>query len=217
MWDYCWVWVSLCTRSKLILLVAVAVALVVFSFWLMVDLGVWGSVVLLLQGCAVALVICAFFARGGMSVGLLEFVVKGFVVSLVLMIVLWFVSAWFGVSWIFYSSVLWIFTFWFGVRVLPFSLLSVAISVVAYGVFRRRLQAWVILLSSWYVSIFVVFAAYDLWWAVFVQPYPQGLHYSSGAGAILREMLLVFVAFLVACVFTAIYVGFRKLKQSSPP
>lgn len=204
-------------RSKLVLMVAVAVVLLVFSFWLTWGSRLWGSVMLLLQGCAVALFIWAFFVRDGRSVGLLEFVVRGFAVSLLLTIVLWFVSVWAGASWVFYSSVLWIFTVSFGVRVLPFSLLPVAISVTAYGVFRKELQAWLILLSSWFVSIFAVFAAYDVWWAVFVQPYLQGPPYSSGASAIALDMFLVFLAFLVACVYTAIYIGFRRSKQSPPP
>lgn len=202
-------------RSKLVLTVAVAVVLLGLSFWLTWGLQALGSLMLLLQGCAVALVIWGLFARDGKPVGLLEFVVKGFAVTVLLTIVLWFVSAWIWGSWLFYSFLL-DFIFWTVLRALPFSLLPVAISVIAYGVFRKELEAWLILLSSWCVAVFGVFAVFDVWLFVFVQPYLSGPSYSSGAGAILREMLLVFVAFVVACVFTGVYVGLRKSRQSPP-
>lgn len=204
-------------KNKLAVMVAVAVVLLVLSFWLAWGLHDWGSVALLLQGCAVALVIWAFLARDGKPVGLFVLVGEGFVVSFVLTIVLWFVSALAGVSWVFFSSVLWVFSIAFGFRILPYSLLPVAICVTAYGVFRKVLPAWMILLSSWYVSIYGVFAAYDVWWLVLIFPYLTGPAYFGGGGLIALDMFLVFLAFVVACVFTAIYAVLRRPKHSPPP
>jgi len=194
-------------------MVAVAVVLLVLGFWLTLGLHAWGSVAVLLQGCAVALVVWVLFAGDGEPAGLFEFVGKGFVVSFVMAGVMWFWTGGVVTVWFLYSLVFWVFVIGFGFNVLPFSLLAVAISVVAYGVFRKALRAWLILLSSWYVSIYVVFMAYDVWWSVFILPYLSGPPYFGGAGPILRDMLLVFLAFVVACVSTAIYVGLRKPKQ----
>jgi hypothetical protein len=204
-------------KNKLTVMVALAAVLLVLSFWLTWGLHISGSVALMLQGCAVALVIWAFLARYGRPVGLLELAGKGFAVSFVLTIVLWFVSALAGGSWVYFSSVLWVFSIAFGFRILPYSLLPVAICVTAYGVSRKPLPAWMILLSSWYVSIYGVFAAYDVWWLVFIFPYLTGTPYFGGGGLIALDMLLVFLAFIAACVFTAIYAVLRRPKRSPPP
>jgi len=197
---------------------AVAVVLFVFSFWLAWGLYAPGSVTVLLQSCAVALVVWFLFAYGGESGGLFMFVVKGFVVSFVLTSMLWLVV---GISvlgyWFSYGFDFRIFLNVFEYIVLPTSLLPVALSVVAYGLSRNRLPAWLILLSSWYVLIYGVFAVFDVWWLVFVFPYLTRTPYVGGAGSIARAMLLVFLAFVVACVYTAVYVGLRKSKQSPPP
>jgi len=203
-------------KNRLALMVAVAVVLLVLGFWLTLGLRAWGSVALMLQGWAVALVVWVLFADCGKSGGLLMFVVKGFVVSLVLTSVLWFVGALVWVSWFSHGFVFWVFVIGFEYNVLPLSLLPVAMSVAAYGVFRKKLHALLILLSSWYVSTYVVFMAYDVWWFVFILPYLSEPPYFGGAGPILRDMLLVFLAFVVACVFAAVYVGLRKPKQVPP-
>jgi len=198
-------------------MVAVAVVLLVLGFWLVWGLDASGSVVLLLQGCGVALIVWAFLTRGGKPVGLLVLVGRGFVVSFLLTVVLWFVNALGGGSWVYYGSVLWVFSVAFGFRVLPYSLLPLAMCVTAYGVSRKPLPAWVILFSSWYVAVYGVFAVYDVWWLVFVFPYLAGPPYFGGGGLIALDMLLVFLGFVVACVFTVLYVGFWKPKQSPPP
>jgi hypothetical protein len=203
-------------RNKLGLIFAVALVLVGFVFWIMVGLSAFGFFAVFLQSCAVALAIWVLFAGSEKSVGLVRFVVKVFVVSFVLTFFLWFVDAWFSVSWVL-SWVLLFFGRGFVFSVVPLSLLPVALSVTAYGLFRKPLSAWIILLSSWYVSIYGVFAAYDVWWLVFIYPYLTGPPYFGGGGLIARDMLLVFLAFVVACVFTAVYVWRRKPKQSPPP
>jgi hypothetical protein len=204
-------------RIKLALMVAAAVVLLGFSFWLMVGLRVWGSVALLLQGCAVALVIWAFFARDEKHVGLLEFVVKGFAVSFVLTFFVWFVNLWGAVSWVLTSSVLlWVFDLSFWIIVLGSSLVPLAIVITAYGVSRERLPTWVILLSSWCVCISGVFAVVDVWRLVFIYPYITGTPYVGGAGPIAADMLLVSLAFFIAGVFTAIYAVLKKPRLDLP-
>jgi len=198
-------------------MVAVAVVLLALGFWLTWGLRAWGSVAVLLHGFAVALVVWVLFAAGGKPSGLLVFVGKGFVVSLVLTSVLWFVGVLVWVSWFPFGFVFWVFVVGFGYNVLPLSLLPVAISVTAYGVFKKRLHALLILFSSWYVAVYAVFAAYDVWWSVFILPYFSEPPYFGGAGPILRDMLLVFLAFVVACVFTGIYVGLKKPKRVPSP
>jgi hypothetical protein len=108
----------------------------------------------------------------------------------------------------------WVFEVSFGFIVFPLSALSVAILVVAYGVFKARLWGWLVFLSSWYVLVFVVFAGYDVWWFVFVRPYLRPPYYFSGAGAIALDMFRVGLAFLIAGIFSIGYLGLDRRKKS---
>lgn len=196
---------------------ALAMILLVLDFWLVLSLRTWYSVESMLQGCAVALVVWVFLTRRGKFVGLVEFVGKSFGFSLVLMSVLWFMRMLVVGSLFPVSVSFWVFVMSFELIVFPLSLLSVAISVTAYSLFRARLWAWQVFLSSWYVSIYAVFAGYDVWWFVFVRPYLRPPYYFSGAGAIALDMFRVGLAFFIAGIFTIAYLGFRRRRESPAP
>lgn len=204
-------------KSKQFLMVAVAVVLLVLSFWFTLGLGAPGSVMIFFQAVAVALVVWVLFAYGVKAGGFFVFAAKGFVASLVMTSILWFVSRLFYVPLVSLGFVLGVFVGVFVNYVVPLSVLPVALCVVAYGVSRERVAAWLILLSSWFVLIYGVFAVYDVWWLVFIFPYITGTPYSGGAGPIALAMLLVFLAFVVACVFTGIYIAIKQPKQIPPP
>lgn len=196
---------------------AVAMIMLVLDFWLVLSLRTWYSVESVLQGCAVALVVWVFLTRGGRSVGLVELVGKGFGFSLLWMSVLWFMRMLVVGSLFPVSVSFWVFVMSFELIVFPLSLLSVAISVTAYSLFRARLWAWQVFLSSWYVSIYGVFAGYDVWWFVFVRPYLRPPYYFSGAGAIALDMFRVGLAFFIAGIFTVVYLGLRRPKERLAP
>jgi len=176
---------------------------------------IWDSVGQLLSACAIALVIWTLLKKEKPTT-LLEFSVKSLIISYATTSITWFVT--FGtVSPYYYTYIgLWGLVYTLTYIILLRSLLPVAVSIVIFGTFRTKLKPWEILLSSWYVSIFAVFAAYSLWWTLFVQP---TLHdfYSSGAGALARDMLLALLAFFFAASFTAIYLILKGSNEELSP
>jgi len=190
--------------------------LLVLDFWLVLSFRTWHSVESLLHGCGVALVVWVFLTRRGRLVGSVEFVGSSFGVSFVLMSVLWFLRMLVVGSLFSVSVPFWVFVMSFGFIAFPLSALSVAILVVAYGVFKARLWGWQVFLSSWYVLVYAVFAGYDVWWFVFVRPYLRPPFYFSGAGAIALDMFRVGLAFFIAGTFTIAYLGLRRPRKSPP-
>jgi len=188
----------------------VALAILVASTWLILALGIRDSIGNLLLGSVIALFIWVLLGSKERA-KLNEFLVKSLVVSYVMTSIIWFVSL--GSLSLVYSA---FSGLWLVYIIFPRSLLPVAIYVIIYGIFRAKLSPWKILLPSWYVSIFVVFAAYSVWLTLCVQPYLHNF-YSSGAGAIALDMLLVFLAFFIAVISTVVYVIFKGSKEEPPP
>jgi len=188
----------------------VASAILVTSVLLIWALRMGDSIGTLLTGIVIALFIWVLL-EGKKPAKLTEFLVKSFFVSFIITSIVWFVSL--GSLSLVYSA---FWGTWLVQIIFPRSLLPVAISVIIYGIFRVRLRSWEILLSSWYVFIFAVQAAYNMWWTLFVKPYITH-YYSSGAGAIALDMLLVFVAFLIACIFSIVYIALKGPKEEPPP
>ena len=197
-------------KSKLGL--AAAIIVLVFSLWLTWSVRILGSMSQLLQGIAVSLIVMALLEEKTTEPAALF--VKGFLISCVLTSIIWFVPL--GIMVIYFSSYfsLWLLIYSLVYVVLPRALLPVAIAVTVYGITKAKLKPWEILLSTWYISIFLVFAAYEVWWILLVQPYVQNF-YSSGAGAMARDMLLVFLAFLIACALSIIYLVIKEPNSAS--
>jgi len=202
-------------RLRLNLIVALIILLI--SIWLILVVRIWDSMGHLVFGCAIAYLIWTLLRKEEKTSKLLEFFVKSLVISYVITGVVWFVSlgVWTPLYYVYFGLRGVIITLVY--IVLPRSLLPVAILVITYGILKTRLEAWATLLSSWYVSIFAVRAAYDVWWSLFVQPYLHGHYYSSGAGALALDMILVLLAFFVACIFTAVYLILKRPKQEPLP
>jgi hypothetical protein len=149
------------------------------------------------------------------TANLVVFFIRSFFISYVLTSIIWFVSLEVMAPPYFAYSGSWFFIYSLIYVILPRSLLPVAISAIVYGIVKTKLKPWGILLSTWCVSVFVVFAAYDIWWSLFVQPNINH-SYSSGAGAIVLGMLLVFLAFFIACVLSVFYLVIRKPDEKLP-
>ena len=191
----------------------VAFAILLIGIWLIWGLRIWDSVGHLLQGCSIAIIIWTFLKKEEKTANLLEFFVKSLVISIVITSIIWFVS----LSIVSPTYFLFILSpaYHLGI-ILPRSLLPVAVSVMIYGIFRTKLEPWKFFLSSWYTSIFVVFAVYDVWWTLLVQPYVYHF-YISGAGALARDFLFVGLAFLIAGLLTIVYVVAKEPKSEPPP
>jgi hypothetical protein len=166
--------------------------------------------------CGIAPIVWALLRKEEKTAKLLEFSIKSLVISYVITSVIWFVS--YGVvshwQYAYFSLSGFIHAMFY--IIVPRSLLPVAISIIIYGIFRARLRSWEILLSSWYMFIYAVSAAYNVWWTLFIQPYLHDFYY-SGAGALALDMLLALLAFLVAGVFTFAYMELKEQEEEPPP
>jgi len=195
---------------------AVALALLLITIWLIWARRIWDWIGHLLIVGEIALVIWTLLKKEKKTAKLLEFFLKSLVVSYIAVSIIWFV--WLGItSPLFYAYLdLERFMNTLVFSVLPLSLLPVAISVIIYGIFRIKLKPWEIFLSSWYVSMFAVFTIYDVWWSLYVRPYLPEFYYSSIAGAIALVLGFVFLSFLTAGIFSILYVILRKEKIMKP-
>lgn len=202
-------------KYKLNLTVGFTVLLI--TIWLILAKRVWDWTGNLLLLGAIALIVLSIVLREKKPAKLLEFFVKSLVVFYVAICIIWFVwlritspqiYAYLDLEYLMNTLVL---------VVLPLSLFPVAFSIIIYGIFRIKLKPWEIFLSSWYVSIFVVFTGYQIWWTLYVQPYLPEFYYSSIAVAIVLVLGLVFLSFLIAGIFTIVYVILKKPKSEPPP
>jgi len=190
-------------KYKLNLLVAFMILLI--TIWLIRARMVWDWVgQLLLLGGAV-LVVRTLLLREKKQARLLEFLLKSLVASYAATSIIWFV--WLGVT----SPQIYVdpnFEYLMNTLVLialPLSLLPVAIAVIIYGIFRIKLRAWEIFLSSWYVSMLAVFLIYSVWWSLYIHLYLPEFYYSPLASWMGLLLNLVFLSFLIAGIITLIY------------
>lgn len=187
----------------------VATILIVISILLVWAIRIGDAPEQLLLGVAISLFVWALLGSKE-STKLSEFLVKSFIISFVVTVIVWFATlAFMGPEYIAFISA---YGLWSNILVyvlLPRSLLPVAMSAIIFGIFRTKLRFWEILLSSWYVFVFVVQAAYIVWWTLFVQPYITN-YYQGGGGPIALDLLLLFIAFLAALVTSTLYSALKK-------
>jgi len=196
---------------------AVGFTVLLITIWLIWARRVWDWTGQLLLLGAIVLIVWTLLVREKKPAKLLEFFIGSLVVSYVVTSIFWFVllsitSPWYY-AYLNPELLMNILVF----NVLPLALLPTAVSVIIYGVLRIKLRAWEFFLSSWYVSVFVVFTGYQVWWALYVQPYLPEFYYSSIAGAIALTLGLVLLAFLIAGILTIVYVMLKKPKSEPPP
>jgi len=99
------------------------------------------------------------------------------------------------------------------VFVLPISFLLEAISIIIYGIYKIKLKAWEIFLSSWYVSIVAIFLVYAAW--LIINPPLEPKNYYSGYTSFpppaLGLLLAVpFYSLLPAVICTIVYIKYKK-------
>ena len=94
--------------------------------------------------------------------------------------------------------------------IFPISLLFEAIAIIIYGIFKIKLRAWEIFISSWYVSIFAVFIAYAVWLILYPPWEPGKFYYTTFAASIAPFVLFPFYALLPATICTVVYMKCKK-------
>ncbi len=194
----------------------VAFTILLITIWLIWAKRVWDWTGNLLLVGAIFLIVWTLLVKEKKQAKLLEFFIKSLIVSYVVTSIIWFINLTIKSPW-YYSylnSELLMNILIFDI--LPLALLPVAVSVIIYGIFRIKLKAWEMFLSSWYVSVFVVFAIYQVWWSLCVEPYLPEFYYSPVSGAIALALVLVFLSFIIAGVLTVVYVVLRRQKINEP-
>jgi hypothetical protein len=195
---------------------AVGLTILLIAVWLISAGRVWDWEGQLLLLVAVVLIIKTLITREKKPAKLLEFFIKGLIVSYIATCIFWFARliiespgylAYLNLELLMNILIL---------NVLPLSLLPVAVAVTVYGIFKIKLRAWEFFLSSWYVTVFVVFAVYELWESIYVRPYLPEFYYSSIAGAIALALGLALLSFLIAGILTIIYTILKR-KKIEPP
>ncbi len=96
------------------------------------------------------------------------------------------------------------------VFILPISLLLEAVSIIIYGIYKIKLRAWEIFLSSWYVSIFVILVIYGVWLIVYPPWEPGEFYYTTFAASIAPLLLFPFYSLLPAVICTIVYIKYKK-------
>jgi hypothetical protein len=101
------------------------------------------------------------------------------------------------------------------VFIFPISFLLEAISIIIYGIYKIKLKAWEIFLSSWCVSVFVILIIYDVWWSIQWTPPPPeeiyGIPGSASLGAgIFALFTIIILSLLPAAICTILYTKYKK-------
>ena len=193
---------------------AVGLSILLITIWLIWARGWGGWTGQLPLLFAIVLILWTLLLREKKPTKLLEFFVKSLLICYAATSIILFV--WLGITSPWYYAELnpdpLMNTLVF--IVLPLALLPVAISVIIYGVFKIKLRAWEFFLSSWYVSMFIVFVGYYWWWwPLYVEPYLSEFYYSSFASWIAFMLFLAFLAFLIAGILTIFYVIRKRQKN----
>jgi len=200
-------------KFKLNLIVGFTILLVTVSLIWTHRVWDWTGNLLLLA--AIVLIVWTLIVREKKPAKLLEFVIKSLIVSYVSTSIIWFINLTMRSPWYYSylnSELLMNILIY---NILPLALLPVAIAVIIYGIFRTKLRAWEMFLSSWYVTVFTVFTIYQVWWTLYVKPHLE-FYYSSSAGAIALALVLVFLAFIIAGILTIIYAVLKTQKINEP-
>lgn len=201
-------------KFKLNLIVGFTILLVTVSLIWTHRVWDWTGNLLLLA--AIVLIVWTLIVREKKPAKLLEFFIKSLIVSYAVTSIIWFLDLTITSPWYYSylnSELLMNILIY---NILPLALLPVAIAVIIYGIFKTKLRAWEMLLSSWYVTAFTVFAIYQVWWTLYVQPYLPEFYYSSIAGAIALALSLVFLSFIIAGILTIIYLVLKRQKINEP-
>ena len=96
------------------------------------------------------------------------------------------------------------------VFIFPISLLFEAISIIVYGIYRIKLRAWEIFLSSWYVSILAIFVIYAVWLILYPPWEPENFYYTTFAASIAPLAPFPYYALFPAAIFTIVYMKYKK-------
>jgi hypothetical protein len=109
------------------------------------------------------------------------------------------------------------------VFILPISLLLEAISIIIYGIFKIKLKAWEIFLSSWYVSLVGPFAILSIYYVFYPIPYtpppeeigpiPPSASLYAGISALFTFLIL---SLLPATICTIVYIKYKKTEIQKP-
>jgi hypothetical protein len=189
-------------KYKLNLAVALVALLIVI--WLIWAKLVWDFAGFLLLTGVTAFIAWTLIKKEKKPAKLLEFFLKSLVVSYVAIGIIWFVWVEITSPWL-YANLNFQSLMTMLILIILLSLFPVACSIIIYGIFRIKLKPWEIFLSSWYVSIFVVFTVYQ----VSTEPASS---YSSIAGAVAVVIGLAMLSILIAGILTILYVILKKQK-----
>jgi len=103
------------------------------------------------------------------------------------------------------------------VFIFPISFLLEAISIIIYGMYKIKLKAWEIFLSSWYVSLvgpFGILAIYYVFYPIPYTPPPEeiyGIPGSASLGAgIFALFTIIILSLLPAAICTILYTKYKK-------
>ena len=109
------------------------------------------------------------------------------------------------------------------VFVLPISFLLEAISIIIYGIFKIKLKAWEIFLSSWYVSLvgpFGIFAIYYVFYPIPYTPPPEEIYPIPPSASLYAGIATLFtfiiLSFLPAAICTILYIKYKKPPTQKP-
>jgi hypothetical protein len=109
------------------------------------------------------------------------------------------------------------------VFILPISLLLEAISIIIYGIYKIKLKAWEIFLSSWYVSLvgpFAILSIYHVFYPIPYTPPPEetyGIPGSASLGAGISALLnIIILSLLPAAICTILYIKYKKPPTQKP-
>jgi hypothetical protein len=100
------------------------------------------------------------------------------------------------------------------VFILPISFLLEAISIIIYGMYKIKLKAWEIFLSSWYVSVFVILIVYYVWWSIQWTPPPEEIYPIQPSASLYAGIALIYTVLLLtffpAAICTILYIKYKK-------
>jgi len=106
------------------------------------------------------------------------------------------------------------------VFILPISFLLEAISIIIYGMYKIKLRAREIFISSWYVSVFVILIIYYIWWSIQWTPPPKETYYIPPSASLYAGIALIYTVLLLsllpATICTILYIKYKKPQIQKP-
>jgi hypothetical protein len=178
---------------------AVVFTIILITSWLVWARRVWDWVRLLLLAGAIVLIIWTLLLRGKKPAKR-EFFLKSLAVSYIATSIIWF-------TWLFLTSPPPVDIFSNLMKTLlvapPLSFFPVSISIIIYGIFRKKLNALEIFLSSWYASIFAGLIYDGVWYYLNINPYQP----PETVGV---AFTFAFLSLPIACILTIVYLILKK-------